>query len=100
MELIPISRTPDGSRETDGRRPSAAGHCRPLGGPKEALETNPLLMAPPDAKPTGDWSMVRRDDGSRQWAYRGKSLYHWTRDTGAGDRTGDGFNDVWKLAKP
>lgn len=66
-----------------------------------ACATNwPPLAAPPDAKPTGDWSVIAREDGSRQWAYRGKPVYYWTRDTKAGDRTGDGFNNVWKLARP
>lgn len=60
----------------------------------------PPLMAAADAKAGGDWSVVTRDDGSRQWAYKGKPLYFWAKDQKAGDRTGDGFNKVWQLAKP
>ena len=34
----------------------------------------PPLAAAADAKPQGDYSIVTRDDGSRQWAYQGKPL--------------------------
>jgi hypothetical protein len=30
----------------------------------------------------------------------GMTLYHWSKDTKPGDRTGDGFNNAWRLAKP
>jgi predicted lipoprotein with Yx(FWY)xxD motif len=45
----------------------------------------------------GDWSVIVRDDGSRQWAYRGKPIYHYAKDQKPGDRTGDGFNGVWHV---
>ena len=60
----------------------------------------PPLAAPADAKNDGDWSVVTRDDGSKQWAFRGKPVYFWAKDAKPGDRTGDGFNQVWHLAKP
>jgi predicted lipoprotein with Yx(FWY)xxD motif len=60
----------------------------------------PPLMAAPDAKASGDYTIVVRDDGSRQWAYKGKPLYLWIKDTKPGDRTGDGVNNVWRLARP
>ena len=44
--------------------------------------------------------IVTRDDGASQWAYKGPPLYLWTRDAKPGDRTGDGFNSVWHVAKP
>jgi predicted lipoprotein with Yx(FWY)xxD motif len=59
----------------------------------------PPLMAAADAKASGDWSIVTRDDGSKQWAYKGKALYIWSKDTKAGDKTGDNFNNVWHVAK-
>lgn len=43
---------------------------------------------------------ITRDDGAKQWAYKGKPLYLWTKDTKPGDKTGDGVNGVWKIAKP
>src|SRR5262245_10376335 len=32
----------------------------------------PPLMAAADAKATGAWTVVTRDDGSKQWAHKGK----------------------------
>lgn len=60
----------------------------------------PPLMAAAGDTASGDWSIVTRDDGSRQWAYKGKPVYHWVKDQKPGDRTGDGFNKVWQLARP
>ncbi len=60
----------------------------------------PPLAAGADAAASGDWSVVTRDDGSRQWAYKGKPLYHWVKDQKPGDRSGDGFNNAWRLARP
>jgi predicted lipoprotein with Yx(FWY)xxD motif len=60
----------------------------------------PPLMAAAGAATSGDWAVVTRDDGSKQWAYKGKPLYFWVKDQKAGDRTGDGVNNVWRLAKP
>lgn len=59
----------------------------------------PPLMAADRDSATGDWSIVMRDDGKRQWAYRGKPLYFWAKDQKPGDTTGDGFNQVWHVAK-
>ena len=60
----------------------------------------PPLAAKPAAMPMGDWTVVTRDDGSKQWAYKGKPLYTWGKDSKPGDTTGDGFNSVWHIAKP
>jgi predicted lipoprotein with Yx(FWY)xxD motif len=60
----------------------------------------PPLLAPADAKPVGDYSVIARDDGTRQWAYKGKPLYYWSKDLKPGDKTGDGFNNVWRVARP
>lgn len=47
-----------------------------------------------------DYSVVTRDDGKKQWAFKGKPLYFWVKDQKPGDKTGDGFNSVWRVAKP
>jgi predicted lipoprotein with Yx(FWY)xxD motif len=60
----------------------------------------PPLQAAADAKPSGDWTVVSRDDGGKQWAYKGKPLYLWAKDTKPGDVTGDGVNSVWHIAAP
>ena len=61
----------------------------------------PPLAASNYARSKGDWSVVTRDDGSRQWAYKGKPLYSFVKDSKPGDTTGDGFlNNAWHAAKP
>ena len=60
----------------------------------------PPLAASSGSAPSGDWTVVVRDDGSRQWAYKGKPVYYWVKDGKPGDRTGDGVNNVWRLARP
>lgn len=66
----------------------------------KCAENWPPLMASADAHAAGKWSIVTRDDGSKQWAYNGKPLYRWIKDAKPGDTTGDGFNKVWSIAKP
>ena len=59
----------------------------------------PALVAD-NAKAAGDWTIITRDDGMKQWAYKGKPVYAFAKDTKAGDTTGDGFmNGVWHIAK-
>ena len=59
----------------------------------------PLLV---DGSPavSGDYSVITRDDGKKQLAYKGMPLYFWVKDTKPGDNTGDGFlNGAWKIVK-
>lgn len=61
----------------------------------------PAALVADDAKASGPWSIVTRDDGLKQWAYNGKPLYAFAKDTKAGDKTGDGFlQGAWHIAKP
>ena len=46
-----------------------------------------------------DW-LTLRADGTAQWAYKGKPLYTWIKDGKPGDRTGDGVNNAWRIARP
>jgi predicted lipoprotein with Yx(FWY)xxD motif len=58
----------------------------------------PAFAAPADAKPFGDWSIVTRDDGSKQWALLGKPLYTSKKDMFLGDGGGNNVDQVWHLA--
>ncbi len=58
----------------------------------------PLTASDADGS-AGDWSVVVRDDGSRQWAYKGKPVYHWTKDQKPGDQTGDGMINAWHVVR-
>ncbi|MCX7135464.1 MAG: hypothetical protein NTW47_02070 [Proteobacteria bacterium] len=60
----------------------------------------PPLMAGATDQSGGDWTVVTRDDGARQWAWLGKPLYLWAKDQKPGDRSGDNFNNVWHVVKP
>ena len=53
----------------------------------------PPVIAPPDAQPVGNWSVITRADGSKQWAYGGQALYTSALDHQAGDVLG-GTNQV------
>jgi predicted lipoprotein with Yx(FWY)xxD motif len=60
----------------------------------------PPLLAHEGDKASGDYSIITRDDGQKQWALKGKPLYTWAKDKTAGDKGGDGLNNVWHAAKP
>ena len=60
----------------------------------------PPLIPTATAQPMGDYTIITRDDGSRQWAMKGKPLYYWVKDTKAGDKTGDNVMNVWRVARP
>lgn len=60
----------------------------------------PPFFAKAGAKPQGNWSLVKRNDGKSQWAYKGAPLYYWVGDTKTGDISGHGVGGVWDLAQP
>jgi predicted lipoprotein with Yx(FWY)xxD motif len=58
----------------------------------------PPLKADDKAKPMGDWTIISRDDGSKQWAYKDKPLYTFAKDEAGKPGTGEAAGP-WKLAK-
>ncbi|MES2825900.1 MAG: hypothetical protein V4732_20025 [Pseudomonadota bacterium] len=64
----------------------------------DCLATWPALFAPNDAIGFGDFSVITRTGGAKQWAYKDKPLYFYSNDTQAGDVNGIGGN--WFVAKP
>ena len=56
----------------------------------------PPILAPANAKAMGDWTVIRRDDGTHQWAYRGKPVYSLFHDAPA-KPMGDGEGGVWHI---
>ena len=60
----------------------------------------PPLAAPDNAQSIGQYSVVTRDEGTKQWAYSGAPLYYWHKDVKPGDQTGDGVGGVWHIARP
>ncbi len=60
----------------------------------------PPLGVTATAVPLGDYTIITRADGSRQWAFKGLPLYYYAKDAKPGDRLGDGVGGNWHLAKP
>lgn len=61
----------------------------------------PPLRAAEGAKPVGDFTLVPRDDGAAQWAWKGRPLYRFSNDQKPGERTGDGMRGgIWHLVRP
>lgn len=63
----------------------------------------PPHLAEKSSTDEGDFSVITRDDGSKQWAHKGKPLYAWVKDKNPGDTTGHGVvgaTGLWLLAQP
>lgn len=60
----------------------------------------PAETASPTDKPSGDWSLIPAAGGAQQWAYKGHPLYRYAADKQAGDAKGDGFKEMWHIARP
>jgi len=56
----------------------------------------PPVLAPSNAKPIGDWTIIERQEGVRQWAYKGQPVYTLYHDE-PGKPAGDGQAGVWHL---
>ena len=65
----------------------------------ECAEYWPPAAASMDAKPAGDLTLIKRADGTLQWADEGEPLYTYVDDKKPGDVTGDGKNGVWHVVK-
>jgi predicted lipoprotein with Yx(FWY)xxD motif len=75
------------ARDTTPGKSACNGQC---------LTNWPALTAGADAKDSGDWTVVTRDDGAKQWAYKGKPLYTFAKDAAGAAATGVSAN--WPLA--
>lgn len=57
----------------------------------------PPYLAPADAKAQGEFGLMTRTDGQKQWTYQGWPLYFWFADLAPGDKRGDGVGGVWHI---
>lgn len=57
----------------------------------------PPLAAQKEEVASGELSVIARKDGTYQWAYQGRPLYTWSKDTQPGDVKGDKVKNVWHL---
>lgn len=53
----------------------------------------------PASMPT-NVTIIKRDDGSMQYAWKNMPLYYYSKDKAIGDILGDGVNGTWHLVKP
>ena len=60
----------------------------------------PPLMVDAGVAPAENFSIIVRIDGTKQWAYKDKPLYLWSRDEKPGDTMGEGVFDSWLVARP
>lgn len=67
---------------------------------EKCAEAWPPLHVSAGAKPFGDWTIMSRDDKSKQWAFKGKPLYTFAKDTAAGQKRGEGAaSGTWHVAR-
>ncbi len=57
----------------------------------------PPYFVKKNAKAREGYSIVLREDGKQQWAYKGKPLYYWLGDKKPGEIEGDGVGGVWHV---
>ena len=71
------------------------------GSGKSACNGPCATMWPPvpvtEDRVSAPYSVVTREDGAKQLAYKGKPLYLFANDTKPGDRKGDKMKDVWHV---
>ncbi len=58
------------------------------------------LAAPADAQPSGDFTLITRNDGSKMWAYRYRPLYTSQQDKAPGETNGAASSTQWHVARP
>ena len=53
------------------------------------------LWAPTVAHGFGDWSVISRKDGTRQWAFKGKPVYRYAHDAHPAETSGENVEKKW-----
>jgi predicted lipoprotein with Yx(FWY)xxD motif len=71
-------------------RSNCSGGC--LGGWPAFTVADPSLAG-------GDFAVITRDDGTKQWAHQGRPLYFFAGDAKAGDINGDNQGGVWHVIR-
>ncbi|MBK7355080.1 hypothetical protein [Propionivibrio sp.] len=74
----------------------STGHSNCSGG---CLAAWPPFAVSNAAMADADFTVIKREDGTQQWAYEGKPLYLFSGDANPGDMNGDNKNGVWHLIR-
>jgi predicted lipoprotein with Yx(FWY)xxD motif len=104
-EMLKTENTPKGKTLVDAKGMTLYTFAKDSGGKSmcngTCAENWPPLMAGDNAQPSDDMTVVVRDDGKKMWAYKGKPLYTFKKDTAPGQTNGEGLlNGAWQMAKP
>jgi predicted lipoprotein with Yx(FWY)xxD motif len=60
----------------------------------------PPLVVDKNATSYGSYSIITRDDGKKQFAYKGMPLYYYSLDKKPGEQNGNGYaNNTWHVVK-
>tara|TARA_R110000868_G_scaffold97456_1_gene267924 strand:+ start:595 stop:1008 length:414 start_codon:yes stop_codon:yes gene_type:complete len=59
----------------------------------------PVRAKKSDARAQGAWTLIEREEGRPQWAYKGQPIYYYLHDQ-AGTKAGDGIDGKWHVLKP
>jgi predicted lipoprotein with Yx(FWY)xxD motif len=76
---------------------TCTGQCAMMWPPYKVSGTMPLLGG---MGVNGTIGTITRSDGTMQLTYNGAPLYYYTKDMQPGDTFGQGFANVWSVAKP
>ena len=57
----------------------------------------PPAVVEAEVEAGSEFTIVTREDGARQWAYKGSPLYRFAGDAKAGDAAGDNKGGVWHV---
>jgi predicted lipoprotein with Yx(FWY)xxD motif len=79
-------------KDKESGKSTCSGGCAKAWPPFAPKAGDPAAKAP--------LSVITRDDGTKQYAYNGKPLYYYEKDTKSGDTTGEGVGKVWWVIKP
>ena len=60
----------------------------------------PFAPAKDAPAPAAPLSLVTREDGSKQYAWKGKPLYYYSEDTKPGETTGQNAGKAWFVVQP
>ena len=67
----------------------------------ECAKRWPPFLASASDKVNNDWGVEPRQDGSKQWTYKGRPLYTFSGDKGPGETNGLSQNgNTWHVAQP
>jgi predicted lipoprotein with Yx(FWY)xxD motif len=57
----------------------------------------PPVIAAEGATPVGEWAVIQRPDGARQWAHQAMPVYRYAKDTHPGATSGEKASGFWDV---